>query len=196
MAKRLMGAEAFEPPINGSGEAVRRAQPDQRLKGIGSPAAHARKLGFTGREDYLKSVAGLARPRWARRVRILVSSTEIGQGTNTILCQIVAETLGIDYDAVEIAKPDGQASPNSGPIGVADVHDRGQAGRELRRSGCGRRARTVRLVSCRGLRRCGVFRGQYQAPPGARGRCHQGDAHGAPRGLQGTASATATSRAR
>ncbi len=32
-------------------------------------------------------------------VRVLVSSTEFGQGTNTVLCQVAAETLGIDYEA-------------------------------------------------------------------------------------------------
>jgi len=38
-------------------------------------------------------------------VRILVASTEIGQGTNTILCQIAADALGIDFALVEIARP-------------------------------------------------------------------------------------------
>jgi CO/xanthine dehydrogenase Mo-binding subunit len=46
---------------------------------------------------------------------VLVSSTEFGQGTNTILCQIAAETLGIDYDAVEMGPPDTSVVPNSGP---------------------------------------------------------------------------------
>ena len=55
--------------------------------------------GFTGSgERYLQSVAGRGGATPDGRVRILVSSTEIGQGTNTILSQIVAETLGIDYD--------------------------------------------------------------------------------------------------
>jgi CO/xanthine dehydrogenase Mo-binding subunit len=49
------------------------------------------------------------------RLRVLVSSTEFGQGTNTILCQIAAEALEIDYDAVEIAPPDTSVVPNSGP---------------------------------------------------------------------------------
>jgi CO/xanthine dehydrogenase Mo-binding subunit len=48
-------------------------------------------------------------------VRVLAASTEIGQGTNTIFAQIAAEALGIDYDLVEIAKPDTGNVPNSGP---------------------------------------------------------------------------------
>jgi CO/xanthine dehydrogenase Mo-binding subunit len=71
--------------------------------------------GFTGSgERYLQSIAGLEALADGR-VRILVSSTEIGQGTNTILSQIVAETLGLDYDQIEIARPDTSNVPNSGP---------------------------------------------------------------------------------
>ncbi len=71
--------------------------------------------GFTGSgERYLESVVGVeAKPNGA--VRLLTSSTEIGQGTNTILCQIAAEALGVSYDQIEIAKPDTGAVPNSGP---------------------------------------------------------------------------------
>jgi CO/xanthine dehydrogenase Mo-binding subunit len=46
---------------------------------------------------------------------VLVSSTEFGQGTNTVLCQIAAETLRIPYENVAIAQPDTNAVPNSGP---------------------------------------------------------------------------------
>jgi CO/xanthine dehydrogenase Mo-binding subunit len=48
-------------------------------------------------------------------VRVLAASTEIGQGTNTIFAQIVADTLGIDYDDVDVAQPDTAMVPNSGP---------------------------------------------------------------------------------
>jgi CO/xanthine dehydrogenase Mo-binding subunit len=48
-------------------------------------------------------------------VRVLVSSTEFGQGTNTILTQIAAETLGVDYGDVIMAPPDTSIVPNSGP---------------------------------------------------------------------------------
>ena len=46
---------------------------------------------------------------------LLVSSTEFGQGTNTILCQVAAETLGIPYELTYIHPVDTQRVPNSGP---------------------------------------------------------------------------------
>lgn len=83
-------------------------------KGIGF-ASFMHGAGFTGSgERYLESIAGLE-AHSDGRVRILVSSTEIGQGTNTILSQIAAETLAIDYDQVEVARPDTNEVPNSGP---------------------------------------------------------------------------------
>jgi CO/xanthine dehydrogenase Mo-binding subunit len=48
-------------------------------------------------------------------VRVLVSSTEFGQGTKTVLCQIAAEALGLPYENVEIAQADTNEVPNSGP---------------------------------------------------------------------------------
>ena len=48
-------------------------------------------------------------------VRVLVSSTEFGQGTNTVLCQIAAEALDLPYADVQIAQPDTKQVPNSGP---------------------------------------------------------------------------------
>ena len=49
------------------------------------------------------------------KVRVLVSNTEFGQGTNTILTQIAAEAIGIDYDDVVMAPADTGIVPNSGP---------------------------------------------------------------------------------
>jgi CO/xanthine dehydrogenase Mo-binding subunit len=83
-------------------------------KGIGF-ASFMHGAGFTGSgERYLQSIAGVEAAADGT-VRILVSSTEIGQGTNTILAQIVAETLSIPYDAVSVAQPDTKEVPNSGP---------------------------------------------------------------------------------
>jgi CO/xanthine dehydrogenase Mo-binding subunit len=83
-------------------------------KGIGiSTVLHG--AGFTGSgERYLASVVGVEGCSDGS-VRILVSSTEFGQGTNTVLCQIVAEALGLGYEDVSIARPDTQEVPNSGP---------------------------------------------------------------------------------
>ncbi len=83
-------------------------------KGMGI-GAFLHGAGFTGSgERHLSSVVGVE-GRSDGGVRVLVSSTEIGQGTNTILCQIAAETLGLPYGDVEIAQPDTTAVPNSGP---------------------------------------------------------------------------------
>ena len=83
-------------------------------KGIGF-ASFMHGAGFTGSgEEYLASVVGVeATPEG--RVRVLAASTEMGQGTKTVFAQIAAETLGLDYDAIEIAQPDTLAVPNSGP---------------------------------------------------------------------------------
>lgn len=90
------------------------ATPGRKKKGIGL-AAFLHGSGFTGSgERYLNSLVALDATS-AGKARVLVSSTEFGQGTNTILCQIAAETLGIDYDAVEMGPPDTGAVPNSGP---------------------------------------------------------------------------------
>jgi CO/xanthine dehydrogenase Mo-binding subunit len=78
-------------------------------------AAFYHGSGFTGSgERYLNSLAGLdVSPEG--KVRVLVASTEFGQGTNTILTQIAAEAIGIDYDDVIMAPPDTGIVPNSGP---------------------------------------------------------------------------------
>lgn len=78
-------------------------------------AAFYHGSGFTGSgERYLNSLAGIEVTAQGR-VRVLVSSTEFGQGTNTVLCQIAAEALGLDCDDVEMAPADTQIVPNSGP---------------------------------------------------------------------------------
>jgi CO/xanthine dehydrogenase Mo-binding subunit len=83
-------------------------------RGIGI-AAFLHGAGFTGSgERYLSSVVGVEGCADGR-VRVLVSSTEFGQGTKTVLCQIAAEALGLRYEDVTIAQPDTTEVPNSGP---------------------------------------------------------------------------------
>ena len=83
-------------------------------RGIGF-AAFMHGTGFTGSgERRLNSLVHLdilpdGRPN------ILVSSTEFGQGTNTILAQVAAQTLALPYDDILIAQPDTSVVPNSGP---------------------------------------------------------------------------------
>ena len=70
--------------------------------------------GFTGSgEVMLKSRAALETTE--RGVRVLVASTEIGQGTRTMHAQIVADALGIPFDDVDFAQPDTFVVPDSGP---------------------------------------------------------------------------------
>ncbi len=71
--------------------------------------------GFTGSgETYLKSkvhVAGIP----DGRVEVRIASTEMGQGTTTIMTQIAAARLGLPLDQVCVAVPDTHIVPNSGP---------------------------------------------------------------------------------
>ncbi len=85
-----------------------------RKKGIGI-SAFLHGAGFTGSgERYLNSLVGVEAVADGS-VRVLVSSAEFGQGTNTVLCQVAAEALGLPYENVSIAQPDTTVVPNSGP---------------------------------------------------------------------------------
>jgi CO/xanthine dehydrogenase Mo-binding subunit len=89
-------------------------QQGARKKGMGI-AAFLHGAGFTGSgERFLGSLVGVEASADGS-LRILVSSTEFGQGTNTVLCQIAAEALGLRYEDMGIAQPDTQQVPNSGP---------------------------------------------------------------------------------
>jgi CO/xanthine dehydrogenase Mo-binding subunit len=83
-------------------------------KGMGI-ATFLHGAGFTGSgERYLSSVVGVEGCSDGR-VRVLVSSTEFGQGTKTVLSQIAAEALRLPYEDVSMAQPDTLEVPNSGP---------------------------------------------------------------------------------
>ncbi|HZQ45062.1 MAG TPA: xanthine dehydrogenase family protein molybdopterin-binding subunit [Acidobacteriaceae bacterium] len=83
-------------------------------RGLGI-AAFMHGSGFTGSgERRLNSVVAVELLADGRP-QILVSSTEFGQGTNTILCQVAAQTLRIPYEQVVIAQPDTALVPDSGP---------------------------------------------------------------------------------
>jgi CO/xanthine dehydrogenase Mo-binding subunit len=83
-------------------------------RGLGV-AAFYHGSGFTGSgEVVLNSLAGVDVTAEGK-VRVLVSNTEFGQGTNTILTQVAAETLGLEYDRVMMAPADTNQVPNSGP---------------------------------------------------------------------------------
>ena len=83
-------------------------------RGIGI-AAFYHGSGFTGSgERILNSLAGVD-VTVEGKVRVLVSNTEFGQGTNTVLTQVAAEAIGIDYDDIVMAASDTGLVPNSGP---------------------------------------------------------------------------------
>ncbi len=94
---------------------IERASGDSRKRrGVGlSFFFHG--AGFTGSgEAKMKARAGIEITDQGR-ARVLSSSTEIGQGTQTIFCQIVADELGIGFDDVEIEETDTSRVPDSGP---------------------------------------------------------------------------------
>ena len=92
-----------------------KANPSSAVKrGLGI-SAFFHGSGFTGSgERYLNSLAGVDVTSEGI-VRVLVASTEFGQGTNTILTQIAAEAIGLDVSDVSMAPPDTSIVPNSGP---------------------------------------------------------------------------------
>jgi CO/xanthine dehydrogenase Mo-binding subunit len=98
---------------------TRRAREDRRRDAHTAPGIGLALVwhgaGFTGSgEVHLASVAGLELTADGR-IRVLVASTEIGQGTKTIFPQLVADELGVPFDTVEMAPQDTSIVPNSGP---------------------------------------------------------------------------------
>jgi CO/xanthine dehydrogenase Mo-binding subunit len=113
--ERAVEASEFER-IRASTRRAREARhPDARsASGIGL-ALVWHGAGFTGSgEVHLASVAGVELGSDGR-IRVLVASTEIGQGTKTIFPQLAAEELGVPFDAVEMAPQDTSIVPDSGP---------------------------------------------------------------------------------
>lgn len=71
--------------------------------------------GFTGngeRRMLARAAVELVTPG---RVRVLASSTDIGQGTETVFAQIVADALAIPFERVDVHVPDTAIVPDSGP---------------------------------------------------------------------------------
>ena len=83
-------------------------------KGIGLALVH-HGAGFTGRgEVMLASRAAVSLSRDGR-ITALAASTEIGQGTTTMLAQITADAIGVPVEWVDVQTPDTSKVPNSGP---------------------------------------------------------------------------------
>ncbi|HEX4769734.1 MAG TPA: xanthine dehydrogenase family protein molybdopterin-binding subunit [Bryobacteraceae bacterium] len=159
-------------------------------KGIGfSTFFHG--AGFTGSgERYLQSVLELETTADGG-VCILSSMTEMGQGTNTVLTQVAAETLGIPCDQVHILRPDTAKVPNSGPTVASRTSM--IVGKLVERACIELRDRLITAGHLRtpytpeefatAVRLCGAFRSRvrYQEPPGIHwnDETYQGEAYGA-----------------
>jgi len=83
-------------------------------RGIGF-ASFMHGAGFTGSGERSMGSVLAVEATQEGVVRVLASSTEMGQGTNTIFRQIAAEAMGIGVDMVEVVTPDTSVVPNSGP---------------------------------------------------------------------------------
>jgi CO/xanthine dehydrogenase Mo-binding subunit len=113
-----LGADASALPVLQA--AVRQSgYRDKRRRWRGTGRAIGLSLvfhgsGFTGSgETKLASEASLELT--ARGARIRVASTEIGQGTRTMHAQIVADALGVPYEAIDVHEVDTAEVPDSGP---------------------------------------------------------------------------------
>jgi CO/xanthine dehydrogenase Mo-binding subunit len=170
--------EVLREAVKRTGFAKRRKALAGTNRGIGlSLFFHG--SGFTGAgETKLASKASLALTE--RGARILVANTEIGQGTRTMLAQIVADTLGVPYDAVEVNAADTSEVPDSGPTVASRTCM--IVGRLLERCAIDMRERLGGLKPRRYLRQHGplVVTKQYEKPPEMNWdeATYRGDAYG------------------
>jgi len=135
--------------------------------------------GFTGGgEIKLASKASLALTD--RGARILVASTEIGQGTRTMHAQIVADTLGVPYDCIDVNAADTAVVPDSGPTVASRTCM--VVGRILQRCAEEMKRRLGRLTPREYLRTHGplVITKEYERPGEMSwdDNSYQGDAYG------------------
>jgi CO/xanthine dehydrogenase Mo-binding subunit len=135
--------------------------------------------GFTGSgEVRLASKASLELTE--RGARVLVSSTDIGQGARTVHAQIVADTLGLPFDAIEVARADTGRVPDSGPTVASRTTM--VVGGLLQRCAVEMKRTLGRLTPGEYLRRHGplVVTEQYEAPTAAAfdETTYRGDAYG------------------
>lgn len=135
--------------------------------------------GFTGGgEIVLASKASLELT--ARGARILVASTEIGQGTRTMHAQIVAETLGVPFDAIDVHEVDTSRVPDSGPTVASRTCM--IVGRLLQRAAEEMRRRLNGLTPAEHYQRHGTFTisTTYEKPDGLEwdDATYRGDAYG------------------
>jgi CO/xanthine dehydrogenase Mo-binding subunit len=119
--------------------------------------------GFTGGGE-VKLASRVSLALTERGAEIFVGSTEIGQGTRTMLAQIVADTLGVPYEGVDVHAADTAAVPDSGPTVASRTCM--IVGRLLQRAAEQMRARLGRLPPREYLRKHGalVITTEYEKP--------------------------------
>jgi CO/xanthine dehydrogenase Mo-binding subunit len=135
--------------------------------------------GFTGGgEVKLASQASLELT--ATGARILVGSTEIGQGTRTMHAQIVADALGVPFDAIDVHDVDTEFVPDSGPTVASRTCM--IVGKLLERCARDMKKRLGTLTPAQYFRKHGSFTvtAQYEPPPGLTwdDERYEGDAYG------------------
>jgi CO/xanthine dehydrogenase Mo-binding subunit len=121
--------------------------------------------GFTGGgEVKLASKASLELT--ATGARILVGSTEIGQGTRTMHAQIVADALGVPFDAIDVHDVDTEFVPDSGPTVASRTCM--IVGKLLERCARDMKKRLGAMTPAQYFRKHGSFMvtAQYEPPPG------------------------------
>ena len=135
--------------------------------------------GFTGAGE-VKLASKATLELTGRGARIRVASTEIGQGTRTMHAQIVAESLGVPYDAVDVSAADTAEVPDSGPTVASRTCM--VVGRILQRCAEEMKARLGDLTPKQYLKKHGplVITRQYERPAGMQwdDESYRGDAYG------------------
>ena len=72
-------------------------------------------VGFTGNGERRMDSPVIVRLASGGRLEVLASSTDIGQGTQTVLAQIAADAARVPMEVVEVLTPDTGLVPDSGP---------------------------------------------------------------------------------
>ena len=134
---------------------------------------HRRRRGEAGLE-------GVARADRHGRAHSRRVSTEIGQGTRTMHAQIVADALGVPFDAVEVHEVDTAFVPDSGPTVASRTCM--IVGKLLERCAQDMKKRLGGLTPAQYFRKHGSFTvtAQYEPPPGLQwdDERYAGDAYG------------------
>jgi CO/xanthine dehydrogenase Mo-binding subunit len=180
---QVLGKDASALPVLRA--AVKRAQFNKKRKawagtnrGIGlSLFFHG--SGFTGGGE-MKLASKASLQLTSRGARILVASTEIGQGTRTMHAQIVADALGVPYEAIDVNDADTAFVPDSGPTVASRTCM--IVGKLLERCALDMKTRLGTLTPAQYFKRHGAFTvtSQYEPPPGLQWSddTYLGDAYG------------------